>query len=83
MRRLVLVLFISACTFSPDIDDGTIQCAHDHSCPPGFICGPAERCFRTEDQTVDGDMRIDTAPTHDAAPDACPKHCMGNPDCCD
>jgi hypothetical protein len=73
MRGLLFVLvLLLGCSFSPDIGDGTIQCAHDHSCPPGFICGSGERCFRSEPQTVDGGTLID------AAPDACKKHCMGN-----
>ena len=70
MRGLLFALLLS-CSFSPDIGDGTIRCAHDHRCPPGFICGAGERCFRLEEQTVDGGM-----------PDACKKHCTDNQNCC-
>ena len=63
MRMLALVVVLAGCSFSPDIGDGTIACAPDRSCPPGFVCGQGARCFHLAGP--------DAADPDAAASDAC------------
>ena len=74
-------LALGACSFSPDIADGTIACAPDGTCPPDFACGEGARCFRVASHPIDAAAAPPDAPP-DAEPDACHHHCMADKDCC-
>lgn len=81
---MLAALLIAGC-FSPDTRDGVVSCAADQSCPPDFVCNPADHlCYRTLPPQPDAHGPIDASMIPDAAvADAAPPDAARLPECSD
>jgi hypothetical protein len=79
MRWLWVVPALAACSFSPDLGDGTLACGVDRACPPGYQCAADDRCRRAtpNDAAPAEDLSNVPLPDLSGAPDL---SCAGNGD---
>jgi hypothetical protein len=50
---VVALVWVVACTFAPDIPEGTLACGSAGECPPDLFCAPDKRCRQARGTVLD------------------------------